>query len=699
MPSSKKKNRNKRSGKNTCANTSKGKFVQRNPDEKLMEQCFEKKFKHVPPEDIVARVRQGEGKPTQLLSEFLRYWDNDIVNQYLQRLVDAGLIPAVLEILSRCEDDDFCDVVEADATACSVVNSQVFNSRNIEGQEGTIPEPRAWVLLLHDTVQHVKRLGEKRNHECRMQIAQEIAPLVKCMCDDMRRELFRSTKYWHTCIFPFIALIFNLAGTKETQSILIEHDGFLALMVQCIFWSDQRPDILKESQPFMDGLKPHSLSSIASLAFGVIGYILEGHQQEDEFKYFFDGVGKECNINIGATSIVSKAYDPDSKKVFVSCLIGLLKGSKNAVMASENLGIPQEEIRKMLYVLMVTGCVDKNVIAEVVDFGLSHTTTYDDALWVAKMSYRMTSAFPPAGQQTYPRDSPFAAAIDDGLLEMFLELLSRFGHHRDESEQLLTVMDMTLQACNGVVLHKKTSKAIRLRSQQILDVPLQLTESESPSVNDRCKRIVQNIYSLVRMSGASQPMKKSVTVRSCTYCMKILARSEVNFCGICNIVTYCSKECQAKDWKGGHKKTCTKSNGKSSEALLEKICVILDRFIDENRSTILTEATLKGYNILDCLVFLDLRKLPATVEVMLLKDFSGYKQCKISSILDLQSGEVVLLLSLTSGNATNINPYCGNWTDEQSAVKRKMQGEVDLLKDDLELREKALMKVKKNYIL
>jgi len=27
-------------------------------------------------------------------------------------------------------------------------------------------------------------------------------------------------------------------------------------------------------------------------------------------------------------------------------------------------------------------------------------------------------------------------------------------------------------------------------------------------------------------------------------------------CGKCREVSYCSKECQAKDWKAGHKVTC-----------------------------------------------------------------------------------------------------------------------------------------------
>jgi len=134
-----------------------------------------------------------------------------------------------------------------------------------------------------------------------MQIVQGIAPLVRCMCDDIERKLFRSKKNWHTSFLSFVALIFNLTKTKEARQILIQYDRLLALMVQCIFWSNQRPVILKESQPFENVLAPNNFSFIANYAGGLIGNILKGHEKKDEFNYFFDGAGKECNMDIGTT--------------------------------------------------------------------------------------------------------------------------------------------------------------------------------------------------------------------------------------------------------------------------------------------------------------------------------------------------------------------------------------------------------------
>jgi len=281
MPSSKKKNRNKRSGKNAGANASTGvkaSVQEIMSDELLFERCFERTMKRVPPKDVVLRICQGKELPTQTVCYFLAGGEShdNAHNQYLQRLVDAGLVPAVLALLSQCEDDELCGVIEAGTNT---------------GFEGRVAEPKVWLFLLINIVKDETRLGVKRNHECRMQIVQGIAPLVKRMCDDMKRELFRSTEYWHSTFFNFVGLIFNLAETKEARAIIIRYDGLLALMVQCIFWSDQRPDILKESQPFENVLKS---GKIANLACGVVESILYMHRQEDDFKVFFMVLGKNA---------------------------------------------------------------------------------------------------------------------------------------------------------------------------------------------------------------------------------------------------------------------------------------------------------------------------------------------------------------------------------------------------------------------
>ena len=51
---------------------------------------------------------------------------------------------------------------------------------------------------------------------------------------------------------------------------------------------------------------------------------------------------------------------------------------------------------------------------------------------------------------------------------------------------------------------------------------------------------------------------------TCTYCSS--TDKECKKCTGCASVTYCSKECQTKDWKQSHKKNCKLLKKKMSEA-------------------------------------------------------------------------------------------------------------------------------------
>jgi len=45
----------------------------------------------------------------------------------------------------------------------------------------------------------------------------------------------------------------------------------------------------------------------------------------------------------------------------------------------------------------------------------------------------------------------------------------------------------------------------------------------------------------------------------CACCYKPLSTDKSKCCVECKAVYYCSRECQATDWKAGHKKDCVKS--------------------------------------------------------------------------------------------------------------------------------------------
>ena len=43
---------------------------------------------------------------------------------------------------------------------------------------------------------------------------------------------------------------------------------------------------------------------------------------------------------------------------------------------------------------------------------------------------------------------------------------------------------------------------------------------------------------------------------TCTGCRKLVAREDFQKCGGCYLARYCSKQCQLRDWRAGHKLAC-----------------------------------------------------------------------------------------------------------------------------------------------
>lgn len=56
-------------------------------------------------------------------------------------------------------------------------------------------------------------------------------------------------------------------------------------------------------------------------------------------------------------------------------------------------------------------------------------------------------------------------------------------------------------------------------------------------------------------SKESQKLTQDVPLSLCAYCGK--KGKELQRCGRCKTVYYCDRDCQTKDWKAGHKSTCT----------------------------------------------------------------------------------------------------------------------------------------------
>ena len=265
MPSNKKKRggrQNKQKNNNSGGVRNNGTRIRLGqseaPTPEKFERIFKKNMKDVPPEEVVERVRQGMGMSTAIIANHLAPGKgNNVHSKCLGGLVDAGLISVVLALLGRCEEEEFQNVIEADGICGIAVGNLKFNYPE-EKMESTVIEPGVWIVLILNVVGY-EGLGLQRLQDIRMQVANDLGPLIRCMRDDVKQELFKSKQYWFGAIRPFVQLIYVLGAeaakanmASETIPVLMNYEGLRELMVSCIFWGVHRPDILKDAEPFKE---------------------------------------------------------------------------------------------------------------------------------------------------------------------------------------------------------------------------------------------------------------------------------------------------------------------------------------------------------------------------------------------------------------------------------------------------------------
>lgn len=285
--------------------------------------------------------------------------------------------------------------------------------------------------------------------------------------------------------------------------------------------------------------KQDAFPFIADYCGGFLGIVIKSFEKEGDNKFYFEGEAKERNLQIGTTPIVSTVFDSGRGLIFVSGLIDLLKGDNtNAVVTNANF-LQKEEIQTLLTMLVVSGCVDKTFIDEVIDLGLNHTFTYKDAEYVSKLAHEMTHDFEKEDKFT-PKDRFVAYAIDAGLFAMLLKFLSEYGNHPDNADFLLRMV-LNAQAINGLTFSKHTSKAIRSCHEKVTDLlrSPNIQRLKSSRITE-CKIIIEMMESMFNTDITNDNLADWAF--ACNNCGLRLSKSDVRYCSICKSVVYCSRE-------------------------------------------------------------------------------------------------------------------------------------------------------------
>ena len=128
-----------------------------------------------------------------------------------------------------------------------------------------------------------------------------------------------------------------------------------------------------------------------------------------------------------------------------------------------------------------------------------------------------------------------------------------------------------------------------------------LAGKEGHSTPDRkVMNFLRTISQLADMAIASRTLE-SQTVKMCRFC-KTTKCEQWLFCSQCRATSYCSKECQKRDWKS-HKPLCQRVPGLKKN--LSTFHKILDRFMIDHRDAILLEVHKTGRKVEDLMLEVD----------------------------------------------------------------------------------------------
>jgi len=583
------------------------------------------------PTEVVEAIRSGDKIITRAAARMQTQNEaTEIV--YREKLYEAGIIDALLHFLSMCEGP-FASV---DLSINS--NQRIF-------------KPCHWVHLLN-TMTKIN-LGKGRFN---MQIVNNLGPLIKCMCDTKKRELFESKAQWYGSLDSFVRILGNVMQDADAGGVLLKIDGVFDMLLQCIFIKDCRLDIVKEMKQADYELAPDFddggvLNKIAENAQTLILQMNHEHRGVRGVRSFTNDDGKYFKAMATTPIISSTTNGFCSTTPFVHLIAQKLKKNDK-----ETRGFCLGTLMMLAQATKNEGTTDKEVIINVMNFALNSVGSFEDAMLITMTIFSILQ--PRTGVFTKVSDTRVAAAISSGLLELCIDFAVRYGEHTDPhpntEDHMITNLWHLASSAHVTALHKRSFKAINGRRSSIQKALSDLVtgknmylpagdqmdrssvastsentfiigwENKYPGRNARCSEIIQSVKAALFLSTTS-----------CCQCLKTIRNSAVKRCSNCQRTVYCSRECQVNHWKtGGHKWDCKqmaianaltvkgdrKKDIEKAYELEGNIIVACNKLVLENITRILVQAKHQKFDILDCIVLVELNHQLPFVKVKLATD-------------------------------------------------------------------------------
>jgi len=290
-------------------------------------------------------------------------------------LVGTILWTLLYSFVGKCDDSTF-DKVLTDMRAALGSVSTLSGAVVSIGGGGDLQSPSLWIKVLI-------RAAELEP-KCKVEIAENIDALVKCMGNDTDRLFFKSNDHWKEGIESFVLLCYNLIMmtpdedllSKVIGLLLYDDEDFIRTFVKIGFWKDQRPDIVE-----LLGVK--DCTDYADMGNAIIRKIVT---------YAADNPSSENRRllgSIGCMPIVSKAYDFEqwlsmattSTICYPGC-ISYTAGLIRCFMQKEGLMLTDQKddgvVHTVKPLMCIGDCIDKDVIISMIELGMKYVHDYDN---------------------------------------------------------------------------------------------------------------------------------------------------------------------------------------------------------------------------------------------------------------------------------------------------------------------------------
>ena len=419
---------------------------------------------YAPPWKVIDMIRNGNIVPD--IYKVLKYADKD-ASAYRQSLLDRGLISALLGCFSS-----------SDVILCTNDNMTIYPD-----EERAALSPAYWFCVLASILMELFLPEGNTGESIRLEIASGIGSVVRCMCNDVKRQFFLSEKHWFLSAVRMLEVIDRVSCAQEREVIdeLLGHqDGMLmTFLIQAFFWRSHRKDIVQKASSYQMPLT--YFDNIEGRALNILFDIVAALDEGSAGVLYFSERGVDLIKQMATTYIVNQEYEDSADETqFVFSLLDIIKSKEFIKKTSKERSAHQT----LLDSIVVSGCIDDKVIQEVISIA---ATTSDEELATEMINtcfdmlcVRTGLELEGSGHEAKVDDYKFACGINKGLIQMTLKVLARHGGSADSaqphSNQLLTsngihfALDNLLDSVKTVANLRKSSSALRYRPTKSLKV-------------------------------------------------------------------------------------------------------------------------------------------------------------------------------------------------------------------------------------